>query len=57
MYRRTPASRIAGGWPTLRWRSDPLYFITIRKSLLASGSLGRVSIGVSVAVAMNVRSC
>ncbi len=37
--RSTPESRIAGGRPTFRCRSDPLYFITIRNSLLASGSL------------------
>ena len=41
--RRTPASRIAGGRPTFRCRSEPLCFITIRKSLLASGSLAPIS--------------
>ena len=34
---------MAGASPTFRCRSDPLYFMTIRKSLFASGSLGIVS--------------
>ena len=50
--RRTPASRIAGGEPTLRCRSDPLYFITMRKSLFDSGSLGSHSTAGSIAVDM-----
>jgi hypothetical protein len=34
-----------------------LNFITIRKSLLASGSLGKASMGASTTVAMGVHSC
>ncbi len=50
--RSTPASRMAGAIPTFRCRSEPLNLMTIRKSLLASGSLGIASTGVSTAVAM-----
>ena len=50
--RSTPASRMAGARPTFRCRSEPLNFITIRKSLFASGSLGIASTGASTAVAM-----
>ena len=30
-----------GGWPTFRCRSDASCFMTMRKSLLTSGSLAR----------------
>ena len=36
--RMSPRRRIMGGWPTLRCRSDACSFMTMRKSLLASGS-------------------
>ena len=39
--RMTPRSRIMGGRPTFRCRSDASCFMTMRKSLLTSGSLGR----------------
>jgi len=52
IWRSTPASRMAGASPTLRWRSEPLCFMTIRNSLLASGSFALVSTLVSVTVAI-----
>src|SRR5262249_52461095 len=39
----TPFSRIMGARPTFRCRSDPSCFITMRNSLLTSGSRARGS--------------
>ena len=36
--RMSPCRRIIGGWPTLRCRSDASCFMTMRNSLLTSGS-------------------
>ena len=41
MRRMSPLSRIIGGWPTFRCRSDASCFMTMRKSLLTSGSRAR----------------
>src|SRR5262245_35520511 len=41
--RMSPRSRIMGGWPTFRCRSDASCFITMRNSLLTSGSLAAMA--------------
>ena len=38
MRRMSPLRRIIGGWPTFRCKSDASCFMTMRKSLLTSGS-------------------
>ncbi len=50
MRRMTPLRRIIGGWPTLRCRSEPSYFMTMRKSLLTSGSFLTSAAGLPLAV-------
>ncbi len=39
MRRMSPRRRIIGGWPTFKCKSDASCFMTMRKSLLTSGSL------------------